>query len=199
MRIMGTARPYTKVARAEGEERTRTALLDAAEEMFFSWPWDQVTLAAVASRAGVTKQTLLRHFGSKEGLLEQGFTRAAEAVEEQRFAAPTDDIEGAIDNLLDHYDERGDQALKLNAMDGSAPIAELRRRARRLHYEWVRHAFGPWLDAATAHSREHLEHALIALCDVHTWAILSRDLGLPRPEVRAALILAIRRLLEEDA
>ena len=58
---MGRPRSYTKVARAEGEERTREALLEAADEAFLSGPWAQVSLDTIARDAGVTKQTLLRH------------------------------------------------------------------------------------------------------------------------------------------
>jgi hypothetical protein len=39
--------------------------------------------------------------------------------------------------------------------------------------------------------------ALIALCDVHTWRLLTHDLGLARSEVRATLIDAITRLTQE--
>jgi AcrR family transcriptional regulator len=195
---MPPSRTYTKVARAELEERTRTALLDAATEAFFAGPWDRVSLASIAARAGVTKQTLLRHFGSKEGLLEQGFQHAFDEVGEQRMAAPTDDVEGAVDNLLDHYERYGERALRLVAMDGAGAIGELVRRAQRFHYDWVEHAFGSWLDAARGRRRERLHGALIVLCDVQAWAILARDRGLPRQEVRATLVLAIRRLLGED-
>jgi hypothetical protein len=37
---------------------------------------------------------------------------------------PPNDIEAAIDNLLDHYDERGVPALKLAAMDCGPLVAE---------------------------------------------------------------------------
>jgi AcrR family transcriptional regulator len=188
-----------KVARAAAEESTRAALLDAAEEAFFSRPWHEITLEAVAGRAGVTKQTLLRHFGSKEGLLEHSFQRAFEEVRAQRMAAPTDDIEGAVDNLLDHYEERGGRVLKIAAMDGVVAITEIGTRARQFHYDWVEHAFGAWLSRMRGKRRAQVRGALIVLCDVQTWAILARDLGLPRAEVRATLVLAIRRLLKEDA
>jgi len=192
------SRRYTKVVRAQAEERTRAALLDAGTEAFFSQPWEQVTLSSVAARAGVTKQTLLRHFGSKEGLLEQGVQRAFDQVRAQRMSAPTGDIEGAVDNLLDHYEQYGERALRIAAMDGGGPIAEIGMRARQFHYDWVEHAFGAWLDSARGKRRERLHGALIALCDVQTWRILARDRGLPRAEARATLVLAIRRLVGED-
>jgi AcrR family transcriptional regulator len=193
---MARTREYTKVARAQAEERTRNALLDAAEKAFVAQRWEDITLAGVAADAGVTKQTLLRHFGSKEGLTAQAGQRALERVSEQRLSAPTDDIDGAVDNLLDHYYAVGERALKIEAMDGIDAIVKLKQRGREFHYAWVEHAFGTWL---TGRERARRRAALIAICDVETWSLLSHDLGLPRSEVRATLLLAIRRLLGEDA
>jgi AcrR family transcriptional regulator len=196
---MRTGRGYTKVARAEAEERTRTALLDAADEAFLSGPWEQVSLEAIAGAAGVAKQTLLRHFGSKDGLLEKTLLRAIAEVEEQRLGAPTNDIAGAVENLLDHYETRGGRAMRSSNLSGEGPLADLGRRARELHYDWVDHAFGTWLAAAKPAQRGRLRAALIAVCDVQSWWILSHDLGLTRAEVRGTLILTIRRLLGEDS
>src|SRR4051812_10772155 len=112
MRMATTTRPYRKVARAVGEGRTRTALLDAAEAAFRESGWEQASLEAIAHRAGVTKQTLLRHFGSKDGLREAASRRALAAVSAQRLAAPTDDVAGAVDNLLEHYAAYGEMSLR---------------------------------------------------------------------------------------
>jgi AcrR family transcriptional regulator len=192
---MATARSYTKVARAEAEERTRAALVDAADDALFSGPWEQTSLESIAQVAGVTKQTLLRHFGSKDGLLEQALRRTSAEVEKQRMSTPTDDIPGAVDNLLDHYEERGGRAMQSTNFDRNGPLAELARMARQFHYDWVEHAFGRWLAKASPTERPRLRSALIAICDVQTWWILAHDLGLSRAEVRSTLILAIRRLL----
>src|SRR4051794_6495795 len=144
---MTVARSYTKVARAAAEDRTRTALLDAADGAFFGGGWDRASLESIAREAGVTKQTLLRHFGSKRGLIEAAYHRAYEEVRDQRMAAPTDDIPGAVDNLLDHYESCGERALKIGALAGDG-LAEWSSRARQLHYDWVEHAFGSRLDTA---------------------------------------------------
>jgi len=197
---MTDVRPYKQTARAAAQERTRAALLDAAEAAFFGGPgWEQVPLEAIAADAGVTKQTLLRHFGSKDGLLEQTHQRAYERVREQRDAAPVGDVEGAVDNLLEHYAEHGLRALVLGAHDPGGPMGAVLARARELHYDWVRRAFAPWLDATRDDAqRDRLHAGLVVLCDVHAWAILARDLALPAPEVRATLIQSIRRLLREE-
>jgi AcrR family transcriptional regulator len=183
------------VARAEAETRTRDALIEAAEEAFLAASWEQVSLESIARSAGVTKQTLLRHFGSKDGLLEHTLSRAIAEVEEQRLRAPTNDIAGAIDNLLDHYELRGGRAMRSTNLDVDGPFADLARRARQFHYDWVEHAFGAWLSAARPSERARLRAALIAICDVQTWWTLAHDLGLARPELRATLITAITRLL----
>jgi AcrR family transcriptional regulator len=193
---MQKTRLYTKQARAVMEDRTRTALLDAAERLFFERGLDAMSLEAVAGEAGVTKQTLLRHFGSKAGLLEHAFARAFESVRDQRWEVPGDDIEHAVDNLLDHYEAVGDRALKIDAMAGVDAVAEWVQRARELHYEWVAVAFGAFLQPLRGRDLERRRAGLIAVCDVHTWRLLRRQLGLGRAEVRATLVLAIRGLLE---
>lgn len=200
MNQAAATRPYRQAVRAERADRTRDALLDAAEDAFFSDQWEQVSLTEMAAAAGVTKQTLLRHFGSKEGLLEQAWTRGFERVRDQRWSAPTDDLPGAVDNLLDHYEEVGEGAMKIAAGGArGAAMAETGRVARKLHYDWVDHAFGAWLRRRRGKVRARDRAALIALCDVQTWWLLSHDLGLPRPEVRATLIRAIGSLLKEVA
>lgn len=196
---MGPTRSYEKVVRAEAEERTRAALLDAADEAFLSGPWGQASLDTIARDAGVTKQTLLRHFGSKDGLLEQTLARALSEVSEQRFSTPTNDIAGAVENLLDHYEVLGGRAMRSSNMELEGPLADLGRQARQFHYDWIERAFGAWLELAAPVDRARLRAALIATCDVQVWWILSHDLDLPRREVRATLILIISRLLGEDS
>ena len=196
---MAETRTYTKVARAAAQDRTRTALLDAAEEAFYAGSWEQASLEAIAARAGVTKQTLLRHFGSKDGLLEQAYERAFERVRAERLSAPADDIDGAIDNLLDHYERHGERALKIGALGGDGTLGRFGRRAREMHYDWVEHAFGAWLRRTRGADRRRLRAALIVACDVQAWWILAHDLALSRRDVRATLDLTIRRLVGEDA
>lgn len=195
---LGSGRGYVKVARAEAEEQTRAALLDAADEAFLSGPWERASLEAIARAAGVTKQTLLRQFGSKRGLLECVLLRAFDEVEQHRLGTPSNDIPGAVDNLLEHYEIRGGRAMRSSNLEMNGALADIGRRARQLHYEWVDLAFGAPLRALQPQERRRCRAALIAVCDVQSWWILSADLKLSRADVRATLILSIRRLLGED-
>ena len=72
---MKTKRPYKMPARAAATAATRDAILDAATEQFLDRWFDEVTLAGVAEQAGVSTQTVVNHFGSKEGLLEATVAR----------------------------------------------------------------------------------------------------------------------------
>src|SRR4051812_47339000 len=194
---MSTTRSkYTQVARADSEARTREALLDAAEEAFFESDWNRASLVSIAERAAVTKQTLLRHFESKDGLLRSAIARAFSRVEQQRLAAPRDDVAGAVNNLLDHYYELGDRSRKLGTIDSAALGIDVATKARQFHYDWIDHAFGAALARIAAPRRKHIRRALIVVCDVQSWSILARDLNLSRAEVQSTLEQAVNQLLE---
>jgi AcrR family transcriptional regulator len=58
------------------KQRTRTAIADAALELFLEHGFDHVTVADVARRAGVSTNTVFNYFPTKEDLF---FDRQAEA------------------------------------------------------------------------------------------------------------------------
>lgn len=190
-------RPYRQVARARSQRRTQEALLDVALEEVFNDSWHDVSLESLASRGGVTKQTLLRHFGSKEGLFLQAIARVGAQVMEQRWTVPEGDVRGALDNLIDHYEEWGERSLRIGAWERkrSGVFAKLSKAARMVHYAWVERAFAPWLRDLDDQARARRRAALIAICDVNTWWLLSHDLELPRAEVHATLAAAVEGLL----
>lgn len=191
------ARPYRQLARAEGQARTREALMGVALEEFTNGGWEHVSLSALAAAAHVTKQTLLRHFGSKDGLLMQALASSAADMFAQRFSAPPGDVAGAVANVLDHYHAWGERSLRIGAWidSGNPAPAGISRMARKVHHDWVDYAFAPQLERCEGEERTHVRAALIALCDVHTWWLLSHDLGMDRAAVGGVLTAAIERLL----
>jgi AcrR family transcriptional regulator len=193
-------RPYKQVARARSQEQTRDALLEAAIDELCDGRFPRMSLEAISARAGVTKPTLLRHFGSKEGLLIQALTRASSRILDQRWSTPVGDIEGTIENLIGHYEAWGERSLRIGAWeeDGPAVLSGISRMARQVHYDWIDHAFNGWLEPLDAAARARRRAALIAICDVHTWRLLFHDLKLERSEVRATLIEMVQRTVAES-
>jgi AcrR family transcriptional regulator len=192
-------RPYKQVARARAQQRTRDALLESATDEFFKGNWLEASLDSLSAKAGVTKQTLLRHFGSKDGLLMQAVARGASQVHDQRWSVPRGDIPGTVDNLLDHYEQWGERSMRIEAWQrGPTMLAMISRAARQFHYDWVEYAFEQWLRSLSGNVRKRRRAALIALCDLQTWWVFSHDLELPRSEARAILIDLIERTLAED-
>ena len=190
-------RPYRMTARAEAAAATAQRILESVIDLHSERFHDQITLEDIAARAGVTVQTVLRRFGSKEQLLDAAAVMVSEQVVRQRQQAPVGDVAGAVDNLVTHYEERGRTVLRLLAQEERVtqfqPILE---RGRHLHYEWVATTFGPFLDRAR--DRELLHAQLIALLDVYVWKVLRLDLGLEPADVRTALIGMVDALVDEE-
>jgi AcrR family transcriptional regulator len=69
-------RRYDSPLRAKRAEETRTALLDAATELFTTRGWGSTGMRDVARRAGVAVETLYSHYPSKRVLLDAVVDRA---------------------------------------------------------------------------------------------------------------------------
>ena len=181
-------RPYRMRARAEAAAETGRRILEAVIELHRERFFDQVSLEDIAERAGVTVQTVLRRFGSKEQLIEAAAEEGTRQVMHQRDQAPVGDIAGAVKNLMEHYEEWGDTALRLLAQEERVPaFRSITDAARASHYEWVEHTFGPLLAKRTGEERRRLLAELIAICDVYFWKLLRRDVGLSRQQTELAI------------
>ena len=108
-------RRYRMKARAEASAATASRILDAAVAMFWQRPVEDIPLDEVALRAGVSVQPVIRRFGGKEGLFAAAAQREADRVHRQRGEVPVGDVQGAVANLLNHYEELGVSVLSLLA------------------------------------------------------------------------------------
>jgi AcrR family transcriptional regulator len=187
------------VARAQSAAATGERILDAAVEVFWELPTDQVSLEEVARRAGVTVQTVIRRFGGKEGLLTAAAEREAERVRRQRERAPVGDVRGAVRVLVAHYEELGERVLKLLAEEQRvAGLREITDRGRALHRRWCERVFAPAVAGRMGVERERRLAQLVAVCDVYTWKLLRLDYGLSRRQTELALVELLEPMLEES-
>lgn len=193
---MNTTRTYTMKARADAVAETRRRILDAGLELAEEKLTIAINLADVADRAGTTVRTVLRHFGSREGLFDALSEHASATVTEER-QAPEGDLGAALRILVDHYERRGDFVLQLLAQEGvDERVARQTTAGRRLHREWVRAVFGPWLEDAG--DRRELEDLLVVATDVFTWKLLRRDARMSRARAEERMSTLIRRVLGEE-
>jgi len=170
--------------RAEAFAETRKAILDAAIEI--SDP--RASLSEVAAKAGVSERTILRHFGSRDGLLADGIRENLARGEAERFAVPAGDVSKAVAALVEQYEAVGDRVLGLLAQEGIDRQADDGlAEGRKLHRRWVTEKLGPLLAGRDAPTRRRRIAQLVAICDVYTWKLLRRDSGLGRAETERAI------------
>jgi AcrR family transcriptional regulator len=188
-------RPYRQKARADAAEKTRQAIMRAAVSLWRERDWDEVTLGAIADRAGVTVQTVLRRFGSKDGVVDACIAERAAGVHEVRDRARIGDPNSALEALLSHYERDGDAVLRTLSIENRSPAARrIVEHGRAEHRAWCARVFAPHLPASRAKSYCTRLDAFVAATDIYLWKLLRRDLGRTRQETRDALAALLRGL-----
>jgi AcrR family transcriptional regulator len=181
------ARSYAQVVRAESTERNRRAILGAAQELYEKEANFGLSLDLVAERAGVSSRTLLRHFGSKEGLIEAAIADTEARVARTR-EAPPGDISTAVRRLVDHYEEMGDGVLhQLAEAERYEVVRRVTESGTRMHLRWLEGVFASDLSGLGRRRREQRVALLASVTDVHIWGLLRRRQGLSRAETEAAI------------
>ena len=184
---MKTQRAYSMDLRAAAAQATRERILDAAGEAFLEHWYDDVTIASVAKRAGVSGQTILNHFGSKEQLFTAVHERLGEELVDRRYRPEPGDVPGAVEALVEDYEITGDAVVRFLALEERVPsLAPLLAAGRKGHREWVETMFGA----------PELVPELVVATDVYTWKLLRRDQGLSRDDTFASILTIVEALLE---
>jgi AcrR family transcriptional regulator len=196
MKVQDERRPYRQGARAEAAAENTRRIVAAAQELFADNLYDHVSLADVAAHAGVGLQTLIRRFPTKEALVAGVGQLVGGRVAAQRAEAPVGDVNGAVANLVEHYEDAGDMILRLLAQEERVDaFRRVTENGRRMHRDWTARVFAPLLDGLDRPSRELRLAQLVALCDVYTWKLLRRDQGLSRARTERALVQMIDGLV----
>lgn len=181
-------RGYAQTKRAEATARSRLRILIAAQELFRDEGRFELPLDEVAARAGCSERTVLRHFGSKEGLLVAAMAAAERETMESRGGRPGD-VANAIRGLVDHYEEIGDQVLGwLSLADRYPLVRQVTESGMRMHGEWVETVFAPDLAALARGERRRRKAVLASVTDVYLWELLRRRQGLGRRATETAIL-----------
>ena len=185
---MKSARSYTMSSRADAVASTKERIATAALELLMERRYDDVTLTDIAAAAGVSHQTVLNHFESKEGVAFAAADLVVASTNDARSGVTPGDTVGAIRRLVSDYEQIGDAnarwAMDVEHLGSLAPLIE---QARHSHRAWLEAAFGPFLPA-DAKARRRVVNALHAATDVYTWKLLRRDLGVTRAETERTMV-----------
>ena len=181
--------------RAEAAAATADRIAASTEALLASDAVSAVTLQAIAARAEVTVQTVLRHMGSREGCLEAAWRRVGARVEAHRGVGTPGDVASCLAGLLDHYEADGRLVLNLLAQESGDPLArEVVTVGRAFHRAWVLRCFASRVPAS---KRELVVDALSAATDLYVWKLLRLDLGRSAPEVAAVIHRLVEAVLEQ--
>jgi AcrR family transcriptional regulator len=177
MELQKSKRPYRMSGRAQQVARNEQQILEAAVSLWKELSINEITLEKVAERAGVTVRTILRKYGSKEGLIEACAASDAPQIRKTRSKAPKGDVVAALKILLDNYEENGDASIRTLAVEGELPIAhKILNRARAYHRDWCAHVFEPYLPPLNTPEYEIRLLAFITATEFYLWKLLRRDL-----------------------
>jgi len=186
-------RTYDMTRRARLAAETTDRIIETTEGLLATGPAGEVTLQAIADGAGVSVQTVLRHFGSRDGCIQAVRERVLARIDAQRGGTPPGDIDAALDGLMEHYEAEGRLVLNLLAQEGVDPtVHEAVARGRDYHRAWVERCFGPLL---TLPDRQVVD-ALVAVTDIYVWKLLRLDLGRSKKDTLDVTRRLIHSILE---
>lgn len=169
-----TTRQYRMTARADAVERTRERILEATYTLWLERPYDEVTMDAVAERADVSRQTVHRHFGTKDELVT-AVTAWRGPREDAARAVPVGDVAAAVRRIVERNEEMGDANVRaLEIEDRIEVVGRMLDQGRRAHRSWIVTVFGPYLPDDQG-QRSMVVDALYVALDVTVWKLLRRD------------------------
>jgi AcrR family transcriptional regulator len=186
-------RVYQSDIRDERAQQTRNALLGACEQLLIELPFEQVTLPAVARRAGVTKPTAYSHFPDSDALMQAfiHYTRDRIGLAHEALSRiPPSQLSEAVRSNYARYEQH--ERLLMHVMD--SPSYNRARLARKVDRPalalplWSEKADDPLL-------RERLGPIYVLLGPV-TWRWLRETWGLPAEEAARAAAWAMEVLVD---
>jgi AcrR family transcriptional regulator len=184
-------------ARGDAVTETRERILKAAETAADELPAEEITLAVIARRAGVSVQTVLRHFGGRQELFVATVVQMSMRMAGDREVEPTWGAKRIVGVLVDHYERFGDRILWMLAQEHRhEQIKMLTDFGRTYHADWCREAFAPALKGLRGGRRKRRHAQLVAATDIYVWKILRRDRGLSQGQVKLAILEMLEPLTE---
>lgn len=192
-------RAYRQSVRADAVQDTERQIVDGLRALLEGRWFDEITLDDIAAAAGTTRQTVIRRFGSKAGVLSAMAVQMDSSIRAQRWSAHAESVAGIVALLMDDYERTGDILVRTLGQEARIPeFAAVLDRGRQGHREWIEDVFKAWLGKLDGQARSDRLAQLLVQTDVWIWHLLRRAQGHSAAETHRLMTQAIERLLGED-
>jgi len=190
-------RVYRQGLRAELAAQTAASILDAAQKLAGELWLDELTLEHIAGRAGVTVKTVMRRFGSRDGVIQAMIDRFDRQLMRQRLPLPVPgEVREAVSILVDYMEEWGEFALRLISQQQRYEFMDrILKRGLQDHRKWIAAAFAPQLERFTPGEREKVILELVHNAGGPTWKYFRHDLGYSRRRTEQAMEELLKAIL----
>ena len=192
-----TTRKYEMGVRAKAAEKNSEEIISVVGELWMKRSIHEITLQMVAQNAGVTVMTILRKFGSREGLFEATIRTDTAGIQDVRKESQAGNISQSISILMKEYEYTGPAVIRTLAVENDLPVAaKILKKGRELHKEWCQRIFAQYLPASNDKEYQIMLGAFYAATDVYKWKLLRNDLGYSEEETEKIFIKTVRGIIE---
>ena len=191
-------RPYRQVARAAATEEMRSRVVVAFDAAMRDRQMEDITLDQIAAAARTTRQTVIRLFGGKNGLVEAFVDHFAQVVKRRRVMPTTASPQHVTEALFEDYEEVGDFVIRMLAQEDRHPVLSIwHNLGRATHRGWITDVFAKALPME-AQAQETMVSQLVIAGDVYTWKLLRRDFKLSVDAAQRVMSSMFSKLLKEE-
>lgn len=177
---------YNNTNRQIKAEETKLSIIKALGKLWTQYSINEITLDMIAEEANVTKRTILRKFGSKEGLLTESLRYDPAEIAAKRNQAKPGDIDDILKTLLTNYENMGDAAMRTIKLESELEVArQIGDRGRKLHRDWCKKVFAPFLPSSKSPDFEIQLTSFISVTEIYLWKLMRKDLKLSKKKTCA--------------
>jgi AcrR family transcriptional regulator len=185
-------RNYSMQNRSKAAAKNEQRILSALAELFIEESLRDITLEKISEKSGVTVRTILRKFGSKEGLFMATKDIDIAGIQSIKNTTRVGDLDHAVDTLLQEYELTGKAGIRLLSLEQEMALAAMfLKKGRKVHMEWVERVFAPYLPHEQV-ARRSMLGALYVETDINGWRLLRLDLGYSLEETREIMLKKIK-------
>ena len=179
---MNTAsKSYNNTNRRRKAEETKLLIIRAWGRLWTKYPIHDITLDMIAEEAGVTTRTVLRKFGSKEGLLTASLSYDPAEITIDRAQAIPGNVDNILQTLLAGYEKMGDAAIRTIQLESELEIARtIGNKGRAMHRSWCKAVFADFLPPVNSIHYEIQLTSFIAATEIYLWKLMRKDLAMSK-------------------